>query len=407
MKKITILLMCLFAFTGNAYSQAGWTVVNTGSEYFWSSHFVNEYTGWVAGSSGKIKKTTNGGATWFYQESGTGESIIYINFLNTNTGWIAAHGGVIKKTTDGGDTWNMQTSGISANTFQTSFADSQVGWFSSDAGVKKTTDGGATWNLNLDHYGIYSVYFLNQYTGWAGANNATVFKTTNGGESWSPQNFSPNITVVSFYFVNQNTGWAVGYNGLIFKTTNAGVDWVRQYHNAVNATQFRSVVFTDNTGMNGWIAGYNGVILKTTNGGDNWYKQNVPHTGDFTSIRFINSLTGWAAGSNGKIIKTTDGGLTGFTSLSSEVPSDYYVEQNYPNPFNPKTVISFGVPNTSAVKVSVYDITGKELQVLLNENISAGNYEVQWDASRYSSGIYYYTISAGDFVKTMKMALVK
>lgn len=407
MIKAITLFLCSIVFIGEAYCQSGWAVVSSGSEYFWTSHFVNENTGWVAGSGGKIKKTTNGGTSWVYKESGTTQSIIYINFIDPNTGWIAAHSGVVKKTTNGGDNWVSQNSGTSQNTFQTSFVNSLTGWLSSDGGVMKTTNGGDTWSLNLNYYGIYSVYFISPDIGWAGANDATVFKTTNGGANWTVQSLSPSPIVVSFNFTNRNTGWAVGYNNLIFKTTNRGDTWVRQFNNAVNATQLRSVICNDTTGMNAWIAGYNGVILKTTNGGTNWVQQNVPHNGDFTSVRFINSLTGYAGGSDGRVIKTTTGGLTGVTNLGSEVPSGFYMNQNYPNPFNPKTSINFGVPQASSAKLTVYDAMGREVKVILNQNLSAGNYEVQWDASAFTSGIYYYTIEAGEYIKTMKMALVK
>lgn len=93
--------------------------------------------------------------------------------------------------------------------------------------------------------------------------------------------------------------------------------------------------------------------------------------------------------------------------ISNIVPSTYDLAQNYPNPFNPSTSIRFDIPKSSLVKISVFDITGKEADVLLNEYVNLGQYEITWNAYGFSSGIYFYTISAGDFRETKKMILVK
>jgi len=94
------------------------------------------------------------------------------------------------------------------------------------------------------------------------------------------------------------------------------------------------------------------------------------------------------------------------------LPTKYNLSQNYPNPFNPSTTIQYSIPNnvkgeTSNVKLIVYDILGREITTLVNENKSAGNYEVKFDASNFSSGLYFYRISAGNFVDLKKMILIK
>ena len=93
--------------------------------------------------------------------------------------------------------------------------------------------------------------------------------------------------------------------------------------------------------------------------------------------------------------------------LSNEVPEQFVLSQNYPNPFNPSTAIKFDIPKSSPVKLSVFDVTGREIEVLVNENLSAGSYSVSWDAGKVSSGIYFYRLTAGDFVQTKKMMLIK
>lgn len=89
------------------------------------------------------------------------------------------------------------------------------------------------------------------------------------------------------------------------------------------------------------------------------------------------------------------------------VPKNFEVKQNYPNPFNPSTTIEFSIPKDANVSLRIYDILGKEVSTLVNEQRSAGTYVINWNASSFSSGIYFYRVTAGEFTETKKMFLVK
>lgn len=94
------------------------------------------------------------------------------------------------------------------------------------------------------------------------------------------------------------------------------------------------------------------------------------------------------------------------------LPSSYSLEQNYPNPFNPETVISFNMPKSGSVQIKIYDVLGKEIRTLINEERNAGKHNIYWNATdeygkRVSSGVYFYTISADNFSQTKKMVLMK
>jgi hypothetical protein len=89
------------------------------------------------------------------------------------------------------------------------------------------------------------------------------------------------------------------------------------------------------------------------------------------------------------------------------VPEEFALEQNYPNPFNPSTTIKYSIPDNSFVTLKVYDIIGNELATLVNEERSPGSYEVSFNASEYSSGIYIYALRTDAFTQTKKMMLIK
>ncbi len=95
------------------------------------------------------------------------------------------------------------------------------------------------------------------------------------------------------------------------------------------------------------------------------------------------------------------------SSIEIGTPQKYSISQNYPNPFNPTTKIYFDVPIASSVKISVYDVSGREVKVLVNEKYRPGNYETVFDGSMFSSGVYFYKMVSGTFSETKKMILLK
>ena len=101
------------------------------------------------------------------------------------------------------------------------------------------------------------------------------------------------------------------------------------------------------------------------------------------------------------------------SSITTDVKSDnilpleYKLEQNHPNPFNPTTTISYSIPMQGNVIIKVYDIRGNEIKILVNETQAAGSYNISFDASNLSSGLYFYSIRSGNFTSTKKMMLLK
>lgn len=100
-------------------------------------------------------------------------------------------------------------------------------------------------------------------------------------------------------------------------------------------------------------------------------------------------------------------GVTKTENISNNLPKDFRLFQNYPNPFNPSTTVKYAVPYASRVNITVYDITGRVVKTLVNEDKPAGTYSVQFNAENLASGMYLYRIACGNFTQVKKMVLLK
>ncbi|MEO8512726.1 MAG: T9SS type A sorting domain-containing protein, partial [Ignavibacteria bacterium] len=165
---------------------------------------------------------------------------------------------------------------------------------------------------------------------------------------------------------------------------NGGEHFYRKFNSNTLSSEFQTNNITGDVGFGGCRAGY-------------WASQNAD------SCMVVWSGTGGASAYCSRLICTT----VGIQSNSNEIPEVYSLSQNYPNPFNPVTNIKFSIPTGGMVKLTIFDITGREVTSLVNQNLNAGSYTADFDASQLSSGIYFYTLSSGSFTETKKMMLVK
>lgn len=135
-----------------------------------------------------------------------------------------------------------------------------------------------------------------------------------------------------------------------------------------------------------------------------WKKVNVPLPNGTNKLRFTGKS---GFGNNAYLDSICVQNFVGINPISGVVPGVYSLAQNYPNPFNPTTNIKFGLPVSGNVKLVVFDILGREVATLVNEFKSAGEYVADFDASAFSSGVYFYRLESGSFVETKRMLLVK
>ncbi|MCB0748305.1 MAG: T9SS type A sorting domain-containing protein, partial [Ignavibacteriae bacterium] len=139
------------------------------------------------------------------------------------------------------------------------------------------------------------------------------------------------------------------------------------------------------------------------------YLSNQPPQSIFVQIWLADSSNNDDLSTVGSIAKFDNLTLDGVTDVKihNATPAIYALNQNYPNPFNPSTTIEFSIPKTSFVSLKVYDILGREVSNLISELKNAGNYNINFNADNFSSGLYFYQLKVDNFIETKKMMFLK
>ncbi len=127
---------------------------------------------------------------------------------------------------------------------------------------------------------------------------------------------------------------------------------------------------------------------------------------EFSSSELINGFPVQAVVTGRNFVPYIQDIITNLTN-GTTVPDNYELAQNFPNPFNPSTMIRFGIPQNSFVTLKIYDMLGREVATLVNDNLNAGTYDVDFNAVNLSSGVYFYRITTGEFTQIKKMTLIK
>ncbi|MBS4028007.1 MAG: T9SS type A sorting domain-containing protein [Ignavibacteriales bacterium] len=405
--------LIIIAFYSNVlFAQSGWNQIGTMSDNVNTIFFTDSLTGWIGGytnlpgNNGVIRKTTDGGFSWTQQMFPDSNSIFKIKFLNSSTGFAVGGNGLILKTTNGGTDWIKKNSPTSSGIGSVFFLDNQNGWACGTQTIIKTTDQGENWTLlttDSTVIAITDISFGSLTSGWCVGLYGKHIKTTDGGSSWIPTSFpSSDRSWYGIQYLSPSIAVAVG-GGKIARTTNAGESWDIVW--VQSGDQLNSVSFANSE--IGWAVG-SSKILKTTNGGVSWGAQQWGPYHYLSEVHCSDSLHAWAISSVGVFYKTTNGGVTSVeNTLNGNDPTLLSLFQNYPNPFNPTTAINFLIPEREFVSLKIYDLLGKEIETLVNEEMKIGNYTAKWDATNLPSGMYFYRLTSGTFSETKKMILMK
>jgi photosystem II stability/assembly factor-like uncharacterized protein len=330
--------------------------------------------------------------------------------------------------------------------------------------VLKTTNGGNTWTNSRfpDTAAVVgNVYFLDSLIGFVSGFSGKIFKTTNGGAGWTECSidslFCPYLYLFpknKITFLNSQTGFAGGghmdLQGIVWKTTNAGLHWFTYCIapeplfdiKAINSSrvistggdfEYGASVCNSNNGGDSWLYEATGVYGQGTylafrtpaelwvplsfaqtwavnlDSGKYltpWLQIQAPESTSVYAAGFVTPTYGWAFGSNGAIMKYNTA-VIGISNNENQVPLRSSLQQNYPNPFNPETIISYKLVKPAFVRITIYDVLGKQLKVFLEGIKSAGGHNFKFQNFGLASGVYLYRLDAGDYTESRKMVLIK
>jgi len=402
---------------GATFTRQTHPIVSTTTD-FNDMSFVSVDTGYAVSSGGKIIKTVNGGTTWTDANTPFGTSGVWSLYTPTANKVIAV-GASAKAymTTDGGTTWTAMTTGIPGTFFVTRFYNESfglIGGFSTPNPVlSKTSDGGATWTpvampTDQGMSSLWGIGFKDVNTFWVTDVNGTIAYTTDGGTTWSTGKKVIGNTIFSVSVFGDRM-WMTGNGGTIIKGySNPNVP--------VELASFAAAINGQNVVLNWKTAtelNNKGFQIEKKLNGSNWTDLTFVKGNGTTSTENSYSYVDKNAGSGTISYRLKQIDFDGSYEYSDEVlvemlaPTSFELSQNYPNPFNPATVISYRIPYTTMVELTIYNILGREVSTLVNEIQETGIYNVSFDASKLSSGVYFYELKAGNFNAKKKMVLIK
>jgi len=383
--------------------------------------FVDSLKGWACGDSGVILHTSNGGIDWIKQNSGVNVALEDVFFLNSLNGWICGDSGTILNTTDAGFTWSKKLPQVHSLLRNIQFPTIQIGYSSGDRGTTlETRDSGRTWvaSAGSDSGNSSVIFFWTDESDGTFLHNDTASQsqihTIDGGRTWIPTGHPP-------YRINDIWGYRVFTRPYLDFYWDAGthgfVVWI---YVIIDGRAYGRIGQTGDTldldgvtlerGEGGplklWAVGQHGWIITSGDTGLTWQTVHSGVSVNLHEVSFPTRNRGWIVGDSGIILHYED--ITGVGGPDdSRFPLAFALSDPYPNPFNASSIIQYRIPEKTYVQLTVYDVLGRELTTLVDEEQQAGNYNVRLDASRFSSGVYYYRLQAGTFTDVKKMILLK
>jgi hypothetical protein len=360
----------------------------------------------AAVDSGGVFLSTGSGASWNAVNSGLTNHSAWALCFNGSTLYAGTNGGGVYVSTNNGGSWTQVNSGITGTLFIHSLVVSGTYVLvAAPFGAFRMTNGGTTWTkvtngLTNSDVIAYAVSGSNLFAGTLGG----VFLSTNDGTSWSTASNGLTTSIVAAMVAAGSNLYDATYPSGVFLSTNSGSNWT----SVVNNLGSLQVHCLASSGTN-VFAGTDSGVYVSSNNGTNWTRMNsgLPAKAQVHSLTVASPYVFAGTDSFGVWQRPVSDMVTSVEQQLIGMAAQYELRQNYPNPFNPKTVVSFQLPVASDVRLAVCDLLGRELMVLLDDRVNPGIHTVTVDGSNLASGVYIYRMTAGQYVESKKMVLLR
>mgnify|MGYP001190434466 FL=1 len=416
--KLNILILIVILFAHNTFAQEFWEYV--GLEGFFIANITQDnssrlYSTEWQGFGDSVFFSDDFGKTWLsYGEINDSDYVNVSSILNLDnndiliSGWGNSESGGIYKSTDGSETWQRKSIGASTTRILKS---SDILFGSLFDAIYMSVDEGESWSelASKPDSGNEIVDIARSEDGQLfAATFSEVFRSIDNGSSWElVTNGIPPTTTFFMNLTLSDEGYIyLGTRRLgIYRTKDWGENWEYIRQGWIRYVTTKPVGYV--------MAGseLEGLIISTDHG-DTWQIKNSGLPGSLPNNSFINSVyfdkNGYAYCSVHNYGIYRSASPVSVISDQEYFNSDaYLLSQNYPNPFNPTTTISYQIKEGGLVQLKVYNILGKEVAILVNEEKSPGSYLVKFEESNLSSGVYFYSLRINRFIENMKMILMR
>lgn len=368
-----------------------------------------------------VFRSSNSGLTWDSVNSGLANKKVYAITAQGDYIFVGTDSGLYRSSNNGNNWSRIHQNIYNIFVFQLDCNEEYV-FAGTIKGLFRSSDQGTTWdsiNTGLPYnFGRINIDALSAYsdTLYVGVGTGTysiprVYKSYNNGNNWVPIIYSgiDSSTIYSLE-VKDSIVLCGTYKG-VYISRNSGINWRRIPEINQNIGLFGLSILDNNNIL---ISSFGYGVQVSTNGGANWVFKNEGIIPDEYYVCALYSTGGMTyLGTRPfsylpAIYRRNTSQLIPVVENNSIIPEDNVLYQNYPNPFNLSTSIRFSINRTGLVKISIFDISGKEIENLVAENLSVGIYRINWNASKYPSGVYYYRLEMNDkIIKTKIMILLK
>ncbi len=360
--------------------------------------------GWICTDEGFLYTTDDYGASWQQSMQNFNRPLNSMYFVNSTIGFITSADGKIFKTTNSGEHWTRQVTNISTSLNGLCMQNGGTIGFAVGSGgiILKTVNSGGmitSDNLIIKRNDVNKPIEPNQWV-----RDTIVIPSAFNEELLTLVDVNVSIDTV-LTSMDGNLIFTITHAGItdtiINKVGGTGKNFIETWldDEAQMPIEEGRAPFTGSYKPSYLLSCYNNMPVS-----GEWVLS-VYQDGPGTDKLLTGVIKSWGMGVTSNSV--LPGTLLNEGNNPGRAPSSFKLYQNYPNPFNPETKIKFDISKNEFVNVTVFDITGRALNCLVNKKMQAGTYDISWNAGNYPSGVYFYRFTAGEVTETRKMILVK